>query len=426
MRELVTFGEVWDRVRSAVREVRPELTDVREIWFLRNLMGRVSLVVTPEEDTGPFLRLGEVLFRSLNAHAHFPERALLVLEREEREKLRSNAISISEDGVQVYLVDLEVTGRRWAMTSELPGPPRFVLFGLKGGLGRSTTAAVLATSLAQKGHRVLLMDFDLESPALSSLLEPEDHPSFGIVEWLVEDLVDQGDALMEMMIGYPNWSVDFTGRLMVVPAYGRTCREHIPQLGRAYLDKFPRQLGEPAEKWVERIRRLIRRLEQKTEPSVVILDSRNGIHDIAAALVAGLPANVLMFAVDSEPTWNGYRILFQHWATYGLIRQIRERLYLVAALVPPVGQEEYLRRFQEHSYDLFAEYLYDETPPEEGEWFSFDQTDETAPHTPFPVYWERGLLAWANLRSLDSDAVQSAYRKFLEQFGKRMGLEEVV
>ncbi|MCS7179024.1 MAG: P-loop NTPase [Anaerolineae bacterium] len=423
---IVTFDETWNQVREAVQEARPALENVSEVWVLRDLMGRISLAVTPEENQGPFWYLAHILSRRLGAHAYPPDQTLLVLEQEERQEMRSDAIRLEESGVTLYLVDPEITGRRWAMTSELPGPPRFVLFGLKGGLGRSTTAAVLATSLAQKGHRVLLMDFDLESPALSSLLEPEDHPSFGIVEWLVEDLVDQGDALMEMMIGYPNWSVDFTGRLMVVPAYGRTCREHIPQLGRAYLDKFPRQLGEPAEKWVERIRRLIRRLEQKTEPSVVILDSRNGIHDIAAALVAGLPANVLMFAVDSEPTWNGYRILFQHWATYGLIRQIRERLYLVAALVPPVGQEEYLRRFQEHSYDLFAEYLYDETPPEEGEWFSFDQTDETAPHTPFPVYWERGLLAWANLRSLDSDAVQSAYRKFLEQFGKRMGLEEVV
>jgi hypothetical protein len=56
----------------------------------------------------------------------------------------------------------------------------------------------------------------------------------------------------------------------------------------------------------------------------------------------------------------------------------------------------------------------------DGEWFSFSQTDETAPHMPLPIYWERGLLAWDTLRSLDSEAVQSAYREFLEQFDLRL------
>lgn len=424
MNETVSFSIVWDRVREAVREARSGLQGVREVWFLRDLTGRVSLVVTPEEETGSFAQLAEILARQLGAHAYPPDQAFVVLEREEREELRSEAISLQVDGVMLYLADPEITSRRWATVSELPGPHRFVLFGLKGGLGRSTTAAVLAMYLARKEYRVLVMDFDLESPALSSMLEPEEHPEFGIVEWLVEDLVDQGDALLDRMIGYPRWSADFTGRLMIVPAYGRTCREHIPQLGRAYLDKPPRKVGEMPEKWIQRVQRLVQRVEEKVEPTVVILDSRNGIHDIAAALITGLGANILMFAVDSEPTWNGYRILFQHWRDQDVVRLIRDRLYVVAALVPPVGQEEYLRRFQEHSYSLFTEYLYDEIPPEEGEWFSFDQTDETAPHMPFPVYWERGLLAWANLRSLDSDAVQSAYSEFLEQFGDRMKLEE--
>lgn len=244
----------------------------------------------------------------------------------------------------------------------------------------------------------------------------------------MEDLVNQGDALLERMVGRPRWSIEFAGEIMVVPAFGSRCQEHIPQLGRAYLDKFPDRLGEQAEKWISRIQRLAQQLEKVTGPSVVILDSRNGLHDVAAALIAGLGANVLMFAVDSEPTWNGYRILFQHWAAQGVIRQIRERLYLVAALVPPppLVPEDYLNRFRHHAWSLFAEYLYDEVPPgEEGDWFSFAETEETAPHTPFPIYWERGLWAWTDLRSLDREAVQSAYREFLQQFDLRLSPEVV-
>lgn len=420
MRGTVTFSEIWDRVLESVREAAPDLGGIQEIWALRDLSGRVSLVVTPQEERGPFLQLAEVLHRGLGAHAYPPEETLLVLEAEEREEMRADAIPVEEGGIRIYLVDPEITGRRWATVSGPPGPPRFVFFGLKGGLGRSTTAAVLAAHLARKGHRVLVMDFDLESPTLSSMLTSDEHPDFGIVEWLVEDLVDQGDIVLASMSSQPRWSQDLGIDVIVVPAYGSQRREYIPQLGRAYLDKFPKRLGEPQEKWIERIQRLVQQLEERTQPDVVLLDSRSGIHDIAAALITGLRAEVLLFAVDSEPTWSGYRILFDHWVMQGVVRQIRERLSVVAALVPPVGQEAYLERFRENAYRLFADFLYDETPPEVGDWFSYDVADEEAPHQPLPIYWERGLLAWESLRSLDTEAVQSAYREFLERFDQRL------
>lgn len=420
MTETVTFSEIWKQVRESVRETTPGLEGVQEIWALRDLSGRVSLVVTPQEEQGPFLQLAEVLHRKLGAHAYPPEGTLLVLEAKEREEMRADAIPVEEGGIRIYLVDPEITGRRWATVSEPPGPPRFVFFGLKGGLGRSTTLAVLADHLARKRHRVLVMDFDLESPALSSMLAPDEHPDFGIVEWLVEDLVDQGDIVLDSMSSQPRWSQDLGIDVIVVPAYGSQRREYIPQLGRAYLDKFPKRLEEPQEKWIGRIQRLVQRLEERTQPDVVLLDSRSGIHDIAAALITGLRAEVLLFAMDSEPTWSGYRILFDHWVTHGVIRQIRERLSVVAALVPPVGQEAYLERFRENAYRLFADFLYDETPPEVGDWFSYDVADEEAPHQPLPIYWERGLLAWESLRSLDTEAVQSAYREFLERFDQRL------
>jgi hypothetical protein len=424
MNRVVTFGETRDLVRKAIREA--ELPVGLEVWILRDLIGRVS-VLLPEpaaEPPEPIRRLVERLHSTLGAHAYPPERAILYLEPEDREELRSEAVIWEEEGVTIYFLDREISGRRWVTIaeSELAGPPRFVLFALKGGLGRSTTAAVLAAHLARKGQRVLVLDFDLESPTLSSMLSPEEHPDFGLVEWLVEDLVDQAEVLVPDMIGRPAWSMDFTGEVMVVPAYGRRCREHLAQLGRAYLDKPPREVGGSPEKWVDRVRRLVRSLEAHASPDLVVMDSRSGLHDIAAALIVGLQAQVLLFAVDSEPTWSGYRILFQHWAQNQAIRQVRKRLFLAAALVPPTAQEEYLRRFRQHAWDLFREWLYDEVPPGEpdGEWFSFDLMEEDAPHTPLPIYWERGLLAWPDLRSLESGPVQSAYSEFLQRFERQL------
>jgi hypothetical protein len=175
MNRVVTFGETRDLVRKAIREA--ELPVGLEVWILRDLIGRVS-VLLPEpaaEPPEPIRRLVERLHSTLGAHAYPPERAILYLEPEDREELRSEAVIWEEEGVTIYFLDREISGRRWVTIaeSELAGPPRFVLFALKGGLGRSTTAAVLAAHLARKGQRVLVLDFDLESPTLSSMLSLE-------------------------------------------------------------------------------------------------------------------------------------------------------------------------------------------------------------------------------------------------------------
>lgn len=65
-----------------------------------------------------------------------------------------------------------------------------------GGVGRSTAVAVTAWRLAQAGKRVLVLDLDLESPGLSSALLPAERlPMYGITDWLVEDLVNNGELI---------------------------------------------------------------------------------------------------------------------------------------------------------------------------------------------------------------------------------------
>ena len=99
---------------------------------------------------------------------------------------------------RVYWVDRLVTGRDWWTVSDslhTESPGRCTLFSVKGGVGRSTTAAVLAWHLSRKGERVLVVDLDLESPGLSSaMLDAHARPKFGVTDWFVEDLVGQATA----------------------------------------------------------------------------------------------------------------------------------------------------------------------------------------------------------------------------------------
>lgn len=440
MNGFVPFDEVWPRVQRALEtseSVSRVLPDggLSELWVVRDLMGRIRLLLPEQAGPDPELEqalheLATTLHTELGAHAHAPEQAVLTVEKEELETLKSGALRREIRGIQVYLVDRLVTGSGWATIdpSLRPGRPlRFTLFSIKGGVGRSTTAAVIAAHLAKRGRRVLLMDLDLESPGLSSmLLAPGEHPDFGIVDWFVEDLVGQGDEVARRMVGRPNWGQDFRGEILVAPSYGRRPQEYLAKLGRVYLDRPPDGAEKPAERWSARLRRLLDALEEREHPDVVLLDSRNGLHDVAAAAVTDIQAQVLLFAVDSEATWTAYRMLLGHWQAHEVVTAIRDRLSLVAALVPEVGAEAYLKRFRERAWDLFRESLYDEVPggddaEPETELFSFDFADEDAPHNPLPVYWNRGLASLTSLRALEGSVLSLAYGPFLERFDQLWG-----
>ena len=107
----------------------------------------------------------------------------------------------------VYLADRLVTGGNWWTVRDPGTDPhvrRCTLFSVKGGVGRSTTAAVLAWHLARNGERVMVVDLDLESPGLSSaMLSARERPAFGITDWFVEDLVGQGDHVIREMAATP-------------------------------------------------------------------------------------------------------------------------------------------------------------------------------------------------------------------------------
>ena len=275
---------------------------------------------------------------------------------------------------------------------------------------------MLAWHLAAIGHRVLVVDLDLESPGLSSaILAAGASPSFGITDWFVEDLVGQGEYVIGEMTAVPGWAHDLEGEVRVVPAHGRNPGEYLAKLGRVYMDA--------GGTWSARLQRLLSRLEEDHGTTTTIVESRSGLHDIAAATVTDLDAHVLLFATDSDSTWTDYDILFRHWERYGLAIKVRERLSMVSALTPEIGTAQYLKGFRERSWDLFRT-VYDEVPAAAAvETFSFDLDDDEAPHRPVPILWNRGLAAGTSLQDLPSEepALAQAYGPFLMQFDTLMG-----
>ena len=423
----VSFDDMRNRVAEVFNATVAKPNAIDQLYLVRDLFGRVRIAVSDaveadERCQETLNRLAEGLQQELGSHGYNREEAVLFVDEEMLTELNQIARPLESFVLRektgrtaswAHWVERLVTGSGWSSLTSHPesGARRFTLYSVKGGVGRSTTAAVLAWHLARNGQRVLVVDLDLESPGLSSaMLGAPQRPRFGVADWFVEDLVEQGDHVIDTMTAAPTWVQDFEGDVRVVPAYGREPGEYLAKLGRVYMDTD--------EPWARRLNRLISKLEDKHRPSIVLLESRSGLHDVAAATVTDLDAQVLLFALDSDSHWADYTILFRHWQEQDVAAAIRERLSIVSALTPELGAEAYLQRFREHAWDLFRDYLYDEVPPSNdvSDPFSFGLVDDEAPHDPFVIHWTRGLAAGTSLRNLERTTVRQAYEWFLERF----------
>ena len=415
MAGFVPFDSVRSRVAEVLKRSPDEVHGLGDVHLVRNLYGKVRIAVSEavredEDRRNAVELLAARLQEELGVYAYPEETAVLFVGPEQLNALREDASKIASN---VYWVDRLMTGSDWWTVGSPPpndGPRRYTLFSVKGGVGRSTTAVILSWHLARKGERVLVVDLDLESPGLSSaMLDAQTQPEFGVTDWFVEDLVGQGDQVIGRMATRPPWSRELEGDVRVVPAHGSEPGEYLAKLGRVYVGA--------GTAWAKRLGGLLSQLEDAYKPTVVLLESRSGLHDIAAATVTDLNARVLLFAADSESTWADYGILFRHWQSHELATHIRERLFIVSSLTPELDTELYLQRFRQQAWSLFRDHLYDEiAPATTGDDFSFGLDDEEAPHHPIPIYWNRGLAAGTSLRFLDRAAVYQAYAAFLEWF----------
>lgn len=394
----VMFGDALSLALEKTKAAAVGLCD--ELTLVRDLRGRIRVLLpgrhkdyTGDRKTS-LDALGKALSATLRNYGFPPERMFLFAEDLAGGDRGGSSVDrlllAEEQGVGIWLLDRQITGQDWLRPSfdRKTKNTRVTFFGIKGGVGRSTALIVWAWRLAKRGKKVLVLDLDLESPGVSSTLLPIEYlPDFGIVDWFVEDGVGQDEVVEKEMIATSPLSQGLAGDVRIVPAFGGRTEEYLPKLARCYAD-VP---GDEPSSWGGRLERLVANLEAVERPDIVILDSRAGIHDIAAVAVTRMDAQSFLFAVDSPQTWRAYSFLFSHWKRHPGLVSVRERLQVVASMVPETGREEYLKRFREHSWDLFRDYLYDEAVATATDAFNFDLNNEEAPHYPLPVFWHRAL-----------------------------------
>lgn len=389
-----------------------DLNKYKNKFFInRDLFGRIS-IVWDEEHLNQNDQLKNALENicatieaTLGKHTYPKQR--IILKRAAPFQAEKEGAVIFEHGSQVRftVIDRVLTESSWYHrdTNFSISNKIVVFYSIKGGVGRSTALAAAAWNFAQKGKSVMVVDMDLESPGISSSLLPEDRcPTYGLLDWLVEDLVDNGTELLDSMFALSPLAQNIHGNIFVIPAHGKEYGEYISKMGRAWMPQLQNGSRIP---WPHRLRRVLLELDSRLHPDIILIDARSGLDEISSACVLGLaPKSVLLFALENMQTWAGYSMLFKYWNTVEVAKKIRESLQVVAAMVlDGENKESYVKKLRESSWNCFVDHLYDSIPAEidlAGDFFTFDLSADEAPHSPWEIKWHQGISSLRQLYTL--------------------------
>ncbi len=223
-------------------------------------------------------------------------------------------------------------------------------YSFKGGVGRTMALVNVAVELAQRGRRVLAVDFDLEAPGLDTFnIFQSGKGRPGIVDFVTEYL-DTGRApKVEQFIHDSKHVAENGGCLWVMPS-----GEHHDQYATSFREIDWFDLYESRDGYLL-FEDLKAQWEQFVKPDYVLIDSRTGHTDTGGICTRQLPDAVAILFFPNEQNLRGLTTV---------VRDIRAEahssgrkgidLHFVMSNVPDLDDED---RVLEGKIDAFREEL---------------------------------------------------------------------
>ena len=324
----------------------------------------------------------------------------------------------------VGLVDRLLTNQDWLREPRTHRPPAAtaVFYSVKGGVGRSTAMVALAKHLASLGKRVMVVDLDLEAPGIGSMMLTHP-PDYGVVDWCVESITDGADQeLFDGMVAPSPIADGGPGAIVVVPAFGRRTKNYPVKLGRVSIPSLETGTMEPLG-LADRVLSLLEFASKSVPaPDVVLLDSRSGIHDIGAAAVTQLGAEVFLFFRADAQNRSSYATLFEHLRLARSVKpgmpsdDLRRRFHMVAAQID-ASNGGFCSALRD-SYEMWGRLYEDESGSVE-----FAMDDETAPHFPLCTVYDtrvRGTDFVGSGREPSDEVLKEVFGAFVEGVARRL------
>lgn len=205
-------------------------------------------------------------------------------------------------------------------------------FSFKGGVGRTSTLVATALTLARNGHRVAIVDLDLEAPGLATIFSPDSSENFGIIDYLLEKKIQGNDWKLRTnlrSISDRTLLGDDGESIQLLPA-GTVDDNYLEKLAR--LDFQNLVNSELQSTMVD----MLSELESAVRPlDFILMDARAGFHDIGGLAISNLCHAAVIFGTQSRQSWAGLTHVIRHLASPGI--DYRLPLILAHSMAPSIG-----------------------------------------------------------------------------------------
>lgn len=418
---MIHFDEVLEQTRSII-DLDPDSAQIQDVTVLRDLRGRIRLFLKPVGGDPKVLteliaRIQPRLESELGGFwgklitPDVPNNDMVTL----LNSVRKEASSIDQAGFEKWsIIERHISKSSWLQRSGNPPwelhektPAIVSFFSHKGGVGRTTTLCAAAINLARKGHRVVVIDLDLEAPGISSLLSGASS-SVGVVDYLLERLLEHKSRFGDFVsIQNDQDLIGGGGEPIHCLAAGTITDSYIEKLSRLDYELF---VNVSADK--NPMISLFKEIKASLSPSFILLDCRAGLHDLGGLALQRLSHLNVIFGLDSEQSWQGLRMVVRQ---IGQSERVPDCL-IIQALEPPPGdiRRKSRERFLEDSWNAFSQYYYDaEAVPD------IDNAD--APHYPFHIPYDSSLAGYQSLADVAEILAKERFREFTEMLARRVG-----
>lgn len=206
-------------------------------------------------------------------------------------------------------------------------------YSFKGGVGRSTALGLVACILANRGHRVVMIDFDLEAPGLSfmSPLVSSNEDNCGVLDYIHQRYLTPDQNQPEISECIRRIDIDIRGELYLAPA-GEYTEAYIHRLADLDVRLLYQRETNP-------IHQLLDEVKAYLDPDIILIDARTGFTEMGAiALFDQADLGVICFSPSSQ-SFAGLQWVVKAASKQRSYQGIPDLRFLLTPM-PPVAQSQ--------------------------------------------------------------------------------------
>jgi len=376
--------ETFNKIKNEIIDFFKLIEGYEKLFIVRNVFSRFGIYIISKEKIE--IVLPENLKSQIDTIQYIDEKKDIFIYQD----LMKSSNTIDEQK-NIFFSERHIENTNWFIKDSFDlNTPVISFYSFKGGVGRTTATVLTALLLARLGKKVMLVDFDLEAPGVSSIFANQNEESYSLlsVKGFVDFIVDFESSKRDInKINLDDYYFrkneqalvgTLGGELFIIPAIStdnHSASSYINKLSKTNI-RF-----ENSNQYIPDL--FLKKMEEKLNPDYILIDTRTGINDVGGLVFNRYAQSIFLLFYGNQQNMFGLESILPELIK---LKEKDIKFYLINSPVPldeNVAKEE-KGYYIEKSYEMFSNYYYDENIP--------SQFDETAEHYPIDIYYNPQAL----------------------------------